>query len=79
MRARKKKHGAERIAACSALLIEDMTALRADPHNFVPIILFFFSIFMFKDEFRKQGIIKRYIFRSLKLTYLDKNPRMNNR
>ena len=37
--------------------------------NFVPIILFFFSIFMFKDEFRKQGIIKRYIFRSLKIVY----------
>ena len=34
MRARKKKHGAERIAACSALLIEDMAALKADPQRF---------------------------------------------
>ena len=31
MRARKKKHGAERIAACAHLLIEDPTALAADP------------------------------------------------
>ena len=31
MRARKKKHGAERIAACAHLLIEDPTALMADP------------------------------------------------
>ena len=37
--------------------------------NPTPIILFFFSIFMFKDEFRKQGLIKRYIFRALKITY----------
>lgn len=34
MRARKKKHGAERIAACSALLIEDTAELRADPQSF---------------------------------------------
>ena len=34
MRARKKKHGAERIAACSALLIEDTAALKADPQGF---------------------------------------------
>lgn len=31
MRARKKKHGAERIAACSALLIEHPEALEGDP------------------------------------------------
>ncbi len=35
----------------------------------VPIMLIIFNIFMFKDEFRKQGLIKRYIFRSLKITY----------
>lgn len=35
----------------------------------IPIILVIFDIFMFKDEFRKQGIIKRYIFRAFKLTY----------
>lgn len=32
MRARKKKHGAERIAACAHLLIEDPTVLSADPN-----------------------------------------------
>ena len=31
MRARKKKHGAERIAACAHLLIEDPTVLKDDP------------------------------------------------
>ena len=31
MRARKKKHGAERIAACAHLLIQDPTVLREDP------------------------------------------------
>ena len=34
MRARKKKHGAERIATCSALLIEDTQKLKADPQGF---------------------------------------------
>lgn len=37
--------------------------------SIVPIILIIFNVFMFKDEFRKQGIIKRYIFRALKITY----------
>ena len=31
MRMRKKKHGAERISACSELMIEDFEALKADP------------------------------------------------
>jgi len=39
-----------------------------------PIFLILFSLFMFKDEFRKQGIIKRYIFRALKITFARKNP-----
>ncbi len=34
MRARKKKHGAERIAACAEILIEDTTALKNDPLSF---------------------------------------------
>ncbi len=33
MRARKKKHGAERIAACAHLLIEDPTVLTTDPQT----------------------------------------------
>lgn len=36
MRARKKKHGAERIAACSELLIEDPETLRDDPFAAFP-------------------------------------------
>ena len=34
MRARKKKHGAERIAACAELLIEDTARLKEDPQSF---------------------------------------------
>ena len=36
MRARKKKHGAERIAACAEILIEDTAALKNDPQSFFP-------------------------------------------
>ena len=36
MRARKKKHGVERIAACARLLIEDKEALQNDPLSFFP-------------------------------------------
>ena len=38
MRARKKKHGAERIAACAALLIEDTARLKADPQSFFGVV-----------------------------------------
>ena len=34
MRARKKKHGAERIAACADILIEDTAKLKEDPQSF---------------------------------------------
>ena len=37
MRARKKKHGAERIAACAELLIEDVTVLKNDPGTPFPV------------------------------------------
>ena len=37
MRARKKKHGAQRIAACAALLIEDTVKLREDPQSFFDV------------------------------------------
>ena len=36
MRMRKKKHGAERIAACASLLIETTTLSAADPQNCFP-------------------------------------------
>ena len=35
----------------------------------IPIILLVFDVFMFKDEFKKQGLIKTYIFRAFKCTY----------
>ena len=34
--------------------------------NVVPICLVVFDIFMYKDEFKKQGIIERYIARAIK-------------
>ena len=34
--------------------------------NPIPLILFLFSIFMFKDEYKKQGIIKRYVARAIR-------------
>ena len=39
-----------------------------------PIILIVFSAFMFAGEFKKQGIIKRFLFRALKITYRELNP-----
>ncbi len=35
--------------------------------NVVPICLVIFDIFMYKDEFRKQGIIERYVYRAVKM------------
>ena len=35
----------------------------------IPIILLVFDGIMFKDEFRKQSLIKRYVFRAFKITY----------
>ena len=43
--------------------------------SIVPICLVLFSIFMFKDEFKKQGIIKRYIFSAFKNTFLRINKK----
>ena len=41
--------------------------------SIVPICLVIFSVFMFYDEFRKQKIIKRYVFRAFKNTFLKTN------
>ena len=35
------------------------------------VLLIPFDIFMFKDEFKKQPLIKRYIIRALKITYKE--------
>ena len=37
--------------------------------SIVPICLLIFSIFMLKDEFKKQKLIDRYVLRAMKLTY----------
>lgn len=39
----------------------------------IPIIALVFSFIILRDEFRKQGIIKRYIFRALKNTFAKIN------
>lgn len=38
----------------------------------VPVCLLIVSAFLFKDEFKKQSMIKRHIFCALKLTYRSK-------
>ena len=38
--------------------------IRMNGFSVIPIILVIFDIFMFKDEFRKQGYIKRYLYRA---------------
>ncbi len=40
--------------------------VRLGGFNPVPVILFAFSIFMFRDEYRKEGIIYRYLLRSFR-------------
>ena len=45
----------------------------------VPICLIVFDIFMFLKEFKKQSIIKRYIFRALKVTYKRLNPNIKEK
>lgn len=39
----------------------------------VPVILSLFSLFLFKDEFRKQGIIKRFIYRAVRYAEVEQN------
>lgn len=39
----------------------------------IPIIALVFSFVMFRDEFKKQNIIKRYIFRAFKNTFSKMN------
>ncbi len=40
----------------------------------IPIILAVFDVVMFWSEFKKQGIIKRYIFRAFKIVFKQNNP-----
>ena len=47
--------------------------------NFVPIFLVAFDIMMFSGEFKKQGIIKRLVFRALKLTYAEEQANLKRR
>ena len=56
-----------------------LQCIRLGGISLTPILLIAFSIIMFRDEFRKQGIIKRYIFRALKITCARKNPAANRR
>ena len=60
--------------ALMALLV--IQCIRLGGINPVPIILFIFSIFIYKDEYKKQGMIKGFIYKSLKTTYMKKHPEM---
>lgn len=41
--------------------------------SIVPICVVLFDIFMYKDEFKKQGIIERYVYRAVKISDREKN------
>ena len=41
----------------------------------IPIILVIFDGFMFYGEFKKQSLIKRYIFRALKIVYKNRSEK----
>ena len=56
-----------------AFFIYRCIALRG--FSIVPICLVLFSVFMFFEEFKKQGIIKKYIFRAFKNTFLRLNKK----
>ena len=43
--------------------------------SIVPICLIIFDIVMYKDEFKKQGIIERYILRAVKRLEKEKNAK----
>lgn len=40
--------------------------------SIVPVCLVAFDIFMYKDEFKKQGIIERYLYRAVKISDREK-------
>ena len=56
-----------------AFFIYRCIALRG--FSIIPICLVLFSVFMFFEEFKKQGIIKKYIFRAFKNTFLRLNKK----
>jgi hypothetical protein len=40
--------------------------IRMNGFSVIPVMLVIFDIFMFKDEFRKQGYIRRYLYRAVR-------------
>ena len=54
------------LALFAILVFFVVQCFRLGGFNPVPIILFLFSIFMFRDEYRKQGIIYRYLLRAFR-------------
>lgn len=55
------------LIALVALFIVQCLRLRG--FSVIPPILVLFDIFMFKNEFKKQGIIKRYLYRAARRFY----------
>ena len=46
--------------------------------NITPVCLIVFDLFMYKDEFAKQGIIERYIRRAVRRTEASQNQARSN-
>ena len=47
--------------------------IRLEGFSVVPLLLLVFSLFMFKDEFKKQGYIKRYLYRAQRRFHSDES------
>lgn len=65
------------LVLCFAFFI--FQCIRLGGFSPVPIILLVFDYFMFKDEFKKQRLIKSYIFRAFKITYRNKQEKIPGR
>lgn len=61
----------------SLMVLLIIQCIRLGGINPVPIILFIFSIFIYKDEYKKQGMIKGFIYKALRATFMKKHPEMN--
>lgn len=62
------------LALLTAFFIYRCISLRGI--NFVPILMIIFSFIMFKDEFKKQGIISRFLARASRYAEKAYNERM---
>jgi hypothetical protein len=61
------------IAFIALIAIFIIQCFRLRGISVVPPILVIFDLFMFKNEFKKQGVIKRYLYRAARRFYENQN------